>query len=339
MPAVDELTALLEPFEVYLRQERMRGAETVKRYVSILCDFRSFLRRAHTDAACNEITHNEISAHEPCSLVRRAHTDAALSAITHREISAFLRERATTSGSPSPTAWNMALSALRALYAYLNHAEVLSMNPTLRIERHKVASREPVPLSLDEFLSLVEAAETSGEKYRRRNVAIVQLLFHTALRVAEIVSLDVDRVDWHARVLRDVRTKGAKWLSAPFNDMVSHALEAYVAERAGLRAASEAALFVSNRGKRLSVRSVQEIVKALGKAAGISRAVTPHLLRHSSATELVDLGTPIRVVQEVLGHAAVTTTERYVHVRNGGRRAAIDALGARVEAARRSRAA
>lgn len=329
MPAADELDALLGPFETYLRQERMRGAETVKRYVSVLREFCSFLRRAHADAASDESG----------SLVQRAHTDAALSAITHREISAFLRGRATTSGKPSPTAWNMALSALRALYAYLNHAEVLSMNPTLRIERHKVASREPVPLSLDEFLALVEAAEASGEACRRRNVAIVQLLFHTALRVAELVSLDVDQVDWHARVLRDVRTKGSKWLSAPFNDMVSQSLEAYLAERAEGRTVSEGAVFVSNRRKRLSVRSVQEIVKALGKAAGISRAVTPHLLRHSSATELVELGTPIRVVQEVLGHAAVTTTERYVHVKSGGRRAAIDALGARVEQARRSRAA
>ncbi|HEU4731555.1 MAG TPA: tyrosine-type recombinase/integrase [Kofleriaceae bacterium] len=307
------MTALLEHFEVHLRQERMRGTETVKRYVSILREF--------------------------CSFLRRVHADAALSEITHRELSAFLRERATTSGTPSPTSWNMALSALRALYAYLNHAEVLPMNPTLRIERHKVASREPVPLSLDEFLALVEAAEASGERYRRRNVAIVQLLFHTALRVAELVSLDVDQVDWHARVLCDVRTKGSKWLSAPFNDMVSQALEAYVAERGASRTVSEGAVFVSNRGKRLSVRSVQGIVKGLGKAAGISRAVTPHLLRHSSASELVELGTPIRVVQEVLGHAAVTTTERYVHVKAGGRRAAIDALGARVEQARRKRAA
>lgn len=329
MPAADEVTALLEPFETYLRQERMRGAETVKRYVSILREFCSFLRCTHADAA----------GAAPGSLVQRAHTDAALSAITHREISAFLRGRATTSGKPSPTAWNMALSALRAFYAYLNHAEVLAMNPTLKIGRHKVASREPVPLSLDEFLALVEAAEASGERYRRRNVAIVQILFHTALRVAELVSLDIDRVDWGAHVFRDTRTKGSKWLSAPFNDMVSHALEAHVAERAASRTVSEGAVFVSNRGKRLSVRSVQEIVKALGKAAGISRAVTPHLLRHSSASELVELGTPIRVVQEVLGHAAVTTTERYVHVKSGGRRAAIDALGSRVEAARRARAA
>jgi site-specific recombinase XerD len=336
MPAVDELMALLEPFETYLRQERMRGAETVKRYVSTLREFCSFLRRAHTDAASGETARRDVSAHESGNLVRCAHTDAAFSAITHREIASFLRERATTLGRPSPTSWNMALSALRALYAYLNHAEVLSMNPTLKIERQKVTSREPVPLSLDEFLALVEAAEASGERYRRRNVAIVQVLFHTALRVRELVSLDIDRVDWAARIFRDTRTKGSKWLSPPFNDMVSQALEAYVAER---RTVSEGAVFVSNRGKRISVRSVQKIVKALGVSAGISRTVTPHLLRHSSAGELADLGTPIRVVQEVLGHASVITTQRYTAVKNGARRQAIDALGARVEQARRSRAA
>lgn len=308
MVASDEVDALIEAFKGYLREERMRGAETVKRYGVALHEFSDFLRRVHTDLS--------------------------LSAITHRELGAFLRERATTSTKPSPTAWNMALSGLRAFYGYLNHTEALLTNPTLKLERHKIASREPVPLSLDEFLALVAAAEASDEAYRHRNVAIVQVLFHTALRVRELVSLDVDQVDWDARVFRDVRTKGSKWLSAPFNDMVAEALEAHVAARAQQPAASEGALFVSNRRTRLSVRSVQEIVSALGEAAGIARPVTPHLLRHSSATELVELGTPIRVVQEVCGHASVVTTERYVHVKSGARRQAIDALGARVAQAR-----
>jgi len=312
MAASEEVDGLIEAFEGYLRGERMRGLETVKRYGAVLREFSRFLRRVHADLL--------------------------LAGLTHRELSAFLRETSTTSNGPSPTAWNLGLSGLRAFYGYLNHSETLMLNPTLKLERHKIASREPVPLSLDEFLALVDAANASGDAQRLRNVGIVQVLFHTALRVRELVSLDIDRVDWDARVFRDVRTKGSKWLSAPFNDMVAAALGAYIEERAG-RGASEGALFVSNRRTRLSVRAVQEIVSALGEAAGIERPVTPHLLRHSSATELVELGTPIRVVQEVCGHASVTTTERYVHVRSGARREAIDALGERVASARRKRRA
>lgn len=339
MPAVDELDALVEPFETYMRSERMRGAETVKRYVSELREFCSFARRARTDAANGETTHDEAPARESDSFLQRVHTDAALSAITHHEISAFLRERATTSGRPSPTAWNMALSALRAFFAYLSHAEVLSVNPTLKLARHKIASREKVPPSLDEYRALLKAAEASGPACRKRNVAIVRVLFHTGLRVAELVSLDVDQIEWEARLFRDVPTKGSKWLSAEFPNIVARALEAYLQERAALASVSEGALFLSNRRTRLSVRSVQLIVSALGVSAGISRAVSPHLLRHATATELYDLGTPLGVVQKVLGHASPTTTEGYIHEKNGGRRQAIDALGARVEAAWRSRAA
>lgn len=336
MPACDEVSALLGPFATYLRTERMRGVLTIGRYLSELGAFCSFLRRVHTDG---ETARHEASALESGRLVRRAHTDAALSAITHLEISAFLRERATISGKPSPAVWNMALSALRAFFAYLNHAEVLTMNPTLKLTRRKVASREKIPPSLDEYVALLEAAEASAGRCRARNVAIVQVLFHTGLRVHELVSLDVDQIEWEARVFRDVPTKGAKWISAPFPDIVAQALEAYLLERAARSEVSEGALFVSTRGARLSIRSVQLIVKALGEAAGIARSVTPHVLRHAFATELDDLGAELADVQASLGHRSRATTERYIHRRNRGRLAAIDALGARVQAARLARAA
>lgn len=335
MPACDEVSALLGPFATYLRTERMRGVLTIERYLSELGAFCSFLRRVHTDAADSP----QRSGSELPSLVRRAHTDAALTAITHLEISAFLRERATTSGKPSPAVWNMALSALRAFFAYLNHAEVLTMNPTLKLTRRKVASREKIPPSLDEYVALLEAAEASAGRCRARNVAIVQVLFHTGLRVHELASLDVDQIEWEARVFRDVPTKGAKWISAPFPDIVAQALESCLRERAARSEVSEGALFVSTRGARLSVRSVQLIVKALGEAAGISRSVTPHILRHAFATELDDLGAELADVQASLGHRSRSTTERYIHRRNRGRLAAIDALGARVQAARLARAA
>lgn len=308
MAAPDELDDLLLAFEDYLREERMRGAETVKRYGALLRDFTLYLRGARPAVA--------------------------LRAVTHREVTGFLRGAATANGVPSPTSWNLALAAVRAFFGYLNRKEILMHDPTAHIERHKIASREAAPLTLEEFVTLLDAAEASHEG--ARNTAIVQVLFHTALRVRELVSLDLSQVDWDARILRDVHTKGAKWLSAPFNDMVAASLQAYLAARQGA-ADGAGPVFVSNRGTRLSVRSVQDIVKSLGEAAGIGRPVTPHLLRHSSATELVELGTSIRVVQDVCGHASVVTTERYVHVRAGAKKEAVDALGRRVASARTKR--
>jgi site-specific recombinase XerD len=313
MPAADELAALLEPFRTYMLRERMRGKETVKRYVSALQEF--------------------------CSFVRSSHTDAALCTISHREIDAFLRQRACQSDAPSPTVWNLARAALSAFYAFLNRKEIVLTNPMPRVDRQLVDSHEAEPLSLDEYLALVDAARASNEALRARNVAIVETLFHTALRVQELVSLDLDQIDWDAKVFRDVRRKRKKFIAAPFNDLVSQALEAYVAARGRERPVSEGAVFVSNRGTRLSIRSVQKIVKALGVSAGISRPVTPHNLRHSSATELHEMGTPIRVVQGLLGHATVTTTERYIHPKDAARRQAVEALGVRVVAARSARAA
>lgn len=308
MSAADEVEALLEPYESFLRDERMRGKDTVSRYVSILRAF--------------------------CSFVRCSHTDAAFDAITHREIASFLRERATSSGKPSPTAWNLTLSALRAFYGFLNRTEVLSVNPTLKIERHKVSSRERVPFSLKEYLALVKAAKATSNA--RRNVAIVEVLFHTGLRVRELVSLGVDQVDWQAYAFRDVRTKGKGWRSPEFNDVVSEALGAYLRERGMERPLAGGALFLSRRGTRLSVRSVETIVSALGKAAGIARPVTPHLFRHSCASALHQGGTPLRVVQSVCGHKSIATTQIYVHSSQDARRQAIDALGKRVEEARRA---
>ena len=303
MTASDEVNGLVQPFEAYLREERMRGKATVKRYVAIVRDFALYLRSAHPELV--------------------------LAATTHREITLFLRETATKGDAPSPTAWNMSLAALRAFHGYLVRSERLRADPTAWIERHRVASKEPVPLSLEEFLALLEAAEKSSAGLR--NAALVLTLYHTAIRVQELVSLDLIQVDRTSYVFRDVRTKGGKWLSAPFNDMTAAALEAYLATRPEASAAEP--LFLSRRGSRLSVRAVQELLSKLGPAAGIARPVTPHLLRHSSATELAELGTPLRVVQEVCGHASVTTTERYVHVRSGARTLAIQALGRRVEAA------
>jgi len=301
-----DMSALVKDFEAYLRDERMRSPSTIKRYLSIVTDFAAFMTSE--------------PGYEVLDLDR----------VEKNHLLEFLRREAGASAEPSRAIWNLRLASLRSFYDFLFKREVVSVNPAHKIDRLKVNPKEPVPLSLDEFLALVDAMETAGGTYRARNVAIAHVLFHCALRVAELVSLEVHQADLSNHVFPDVPTKGAKWLSVPFNDLVASVLERYLSDRPQLARGEASALFLSDRGKRLSIRAVQEMLTTYGLKARIGRTVTPHLLRHSSATELVELGTSMRTVQAHCGHASITTTERYVHVKDGARRKAIDALGRRV---------
>ena len=302
-----DMSRLITAFESYLRQERMRGASTIKRYVGVVEEFAEFMRS------------------EP------GYEVLGLDQVEKLHLVQFLRRGADADGEPSRSLWNIRLAALRAFYDHLFKSEQVAVNAALKIDRLKTNPKEPVPLSLDEFLSLLDAVGASSKRYRARNTAIVQVLFHCALRVSELVSLNLEQVDFENYVFQNVRTKGKKWLSLPFNDLVADALERCLKERAARTGLGERqALFLSDRGTRLSVRAVQDLVTKYARKAGIQRTVTPHLLRHSSATELADLGTPLRIVQVICGHASVTTTERYVHVRSGAHRRAIEALGTEV---------
>ncbi len=295
---------LITEYQSYQREVRRRSPRTIGNYLPVVREFIGVVApNGDTDA------------------LRRV--DKA----TVRE---FLRRPTPTGNPAAPPLWNMRLAAVRSLLSYLVETEVLTLNVALKLDRQKVHSHERIPLSFDELLRLVDAAaEHSDPTYLCRNVAILLTLIHTALRVAEVVSLDLRQVDFDHHFLHDVRAKGGKSLAVAINDVVAEAMQNYLADRERLHpAGDELALFVSDRGTRLSIRSVQELVKRFGKLANISVPVTPHVLRHSSATRLAELGTPLRVVQEICGHASVVTTERYVHVNGNERRRAIDALAA-----------
>lgn len=308
------MSEVVKEFDAYLRDERMLSAATREQYVGAVEKFEAFLRREGAD------------------------DEAHLEAVTKAQLTVFVRAEAGSEDGPSRAVWNSRLAALRSFFDYLFRQERIAANPALRLDRQKVHGRERLPLSFEELLALVELARRdSPPRDRSRNVALLQVFIHSGLRVAEVVSLDLDQVDFEGRLLLNVRTKGDKRLSVPFNDVVAEALERYLRDRGAiLRGAPEQALFVSGQRRRLSVRSVQEFVRRYAQRAGIMRPVSPHVLRHSTATELADL-TSIRVVQEHLGHASVTTTEKYIHPKGGERRRAVDELGARWQRAARRR--
>ena len=290
-------------FGRYLREVRMLGGRTIERYVAEARRFAEYVSARPT----------------PLRLVEA----------DKKTIEAFVRRETSRGASPTRSTWNIRLSGIRALFDFLFREEMIAVNPALRIDRQRVPRADRLPLSLDEVLSLVEAAgRHSPEGLGKRNVTIIQVFFHCALRVAEVVSLNLEQVDFENRLFLNVRTKGDKRMSVLFNDVVAEALEAYLAERRELVGDSgEGALFVSRLRRRLSVRQVENLVKDYAEIAGITRTIGPHLLRHSSATELAEFAN-LRVVQEHCGHASVATTERYIHVNQGQRRRAVDSLGA-----------
>jgi len=301
---------LVGAFAGYLKEELMLQPRTIKQYRAVLDEFSAFVGRELTDAGVH------------------------LERITTVKLREFLRHRVNDDDEPSRSRWNLRLAALRSFYDYLYKRELIEANPARRVSRQREQPREKRPLSFDEMLALVDAAAGDDEPYRVRNQAIIQVLFHSALRVAELVSLNVDQVDVVNHVFRDVRTKGNKTRTVDFNDVSSEALEGYLEERRCVDT-DDQALFLSNRKRRISIRAVQDIVGRTAARAGIARPVSPHVLRHTHASEQAAAGTPLPVIQRILGHGSIMTTQRYVHVSGHQRREAVDELSEKWKKKRR----
>jgi len=284
----------IESFEDYLLRERLLSRTSIFKYI-------------HTLSKFMDMYSQDLPTYELVLSFLRAENEELL---------------------PSKSRWNNRLAAMRTYGAFLVGRGFLENNPTENIARVKTESKEPDPLSFDEMIRLLNVFKDLPPFHKTRNELIILILFHCALRVSELVSLDVNQVDMEGRLFYAIRRKRGKILSAPFNDVVAEAIINYFVEREQLGILpQEEALILSQRRTRMSARAVQAMVFKYAKQTGITRPVTPHLLRHSSATQLVALGTPLSVVQGICGHASTATTERYVHVSNGQRRKAIDRLG------------
>ena len=196
---------------------------------------------------------------------------------TREDIIQFLSSGQKADGEPARATWNIRLSALRAFFGYLVKQGRITMNLTTQIERQRVTTREPVPLTFAEMIRLIEAVENhSPSAYKHRNVALLQVFFHCALRVSEVVSLNVAQMDLENYLFLDVRAKGGNLLSVAFNDVVAEALNKYLGDRGKFEpVGEESALFLSDRKRRLSQRSVQEMVRKYSALAIISRPVSP----------------------------------------------------------------
>jgi integrase/recombinase XerC len=206
------------------------------------------------------------------------------------------------------------LSAIRSFYRYLLREEIISTSPVATTSSPKLDKRLPSFLTIEEINRLLETPDLSTAQ-GLRDRALLELLYASGLRVSELVSLNLERIDLETNEIR-VWGKGSKERVVLMGKPAARALIAYLDRgRPELLAEKKSsALLLSRYGKRLLERRVQRILEKYAKIADIGRRVYPHMLRHTFATHLLDGGADLRVVQELLGHASLSSTQIYTHV-------------------------
>jgi integrase/recombinase XerC len=211
----------------------------------------------------------------------------------------------------SPKSIQRQLSALRGFFAFLIREGVLGANPAAEIRAPKAAKRLPRTVDADQMARLL--APPSDEPLARRDHAMMELLYSSGLRLAELVGLDLMDLDLEDRTVR-VLGKGAKTRILPVGRKAVAALRAWLSERGALARPGETAVFVGGTGRRLGARAVQLRLAQAARQQGLNLRVHPHLFRHSFATHLLESSGDLRGVQELLGHADISTTQVYTHL-------------------------
>jgi len=240
-----------------------------------------------------------------------------LSKVTPEVITAF--ETSLREANLSTPTINRADSTLRSFFKHLAQEYEIA-DPTLEISASKSARRLPKALTYDQIMSMINAALRESDPVTLRDQAMLELLYSSGARVSELIGINLNDLstvnsdDGEITTLK-LRGKGSKERIVPLGSFATAAIENYcVRVRPGLLAKNpknNSALFLNSRGGRISRQSAWQMVLDAASAAGITEHVSPHVFRHSYATHLLDGGADIRVVQELLGHASVTTTQIY----------------------------
>lgn len=246
--------------------------------------------------------HAHLSAHE-----------RALPAATLHDLRGWLAAGSlpTGDGRPprrlSPATVSRRIAAVRNFYDWMSRTGQRPDNPAARLRTPKVPRKAPRFLDVDEAAAVVENPSQEGW-YQLRNRALLELLYGSGVRVGEAVALNVTDLDLDEMLVTVREGKGRRDRVVPFGPPAARALAAWMRAMGG-----EGALFRNKNGGRLSARSARRIVRDAGVSNGIAR-VHPHALRHSCATHLLGAGADLRAIQEQLGHASLSTTQRYTHV-------------------------
>ena len=203
------------------------------------------------------------------------------------------------------------LAALRSFYRYLNREGLSTQNPAIGVRAPRVRRKLPTTLDVDQLAQLLELPGDSPLDLRDQ--AMMELLYSSGLRLAELVAMDLQSLDARDAMV-EVTGKGSKTRRLPVGSKALEALERWLLVRPQRAKSEETALFVSQRGTRLSPRSVQSRLALRAREQGAAQHVHPHLLRHSFASHLLESSGDLRAVQELLGHADISTTQIYTHL-------------------------
>ena len=238
--------------------------------------------------------------------------------VTHQQLVDFVGVRRSSGAATSSIARQLA--AVRMLHRYLSVEGERRDDPAADLEGVRVPSGIPKPLTEAQVTSLLDAVVVT-EPIHRRDLALIELLYATGARISEAVGLSIGEVDLDARLVR-LYGKGAKERIVPFGSTAAAALEDWFSPSGRARIVPDRwrsrddaeAVFLNTRGGRLTRQAAWQVIKKYGTRAGIGDELSPHVLRHSCATHLLDHGADLRVVQEMLGHASISTTQIYTKV-------------------------
>jgi len=287
------MTDMLEPVEMFLAHlefEKAYSPATVTAYGKDVLQFEEVLTR------------QGLSLAEPAD-------------VTKRQIQSFLADLHRQ--GMNKVSMGRKLSALRAFFRFCARMRLITALPTEGVGNPKTEKRHPDLLNVDQAFALL-GQTNNGETENTpalaaRDLCLAEILYGSGLRISEALSLDAGRLSAGSETLR-VLGKGGKERLAPLTDSAREALAAWLELRPVLAPARERALFVGVRGSRLNRREAQRIIETLCRRAGLPQTLSPHGLRHSFATHLLEAGADLRSVQELMGHARLTTTQRYTHL-------------------------
>ena len=285
---------LIEQFLEHLRYERNVSAHTLRNYSSDLEQFLDFL---------------DPGATRPRSL-------PPVTQIDHLTIREWLAQLHGAQKKKASIARKLA--ALRTFFQFLVREEVLELNPAKLVATPRLEKKLPTHLSIEEAIRFIESPDLETD-LGKRDRAMLELMYATGVRVAELTTLNIGDVDLHNRLIR-VTGKRRKQRIVPFGDPAADAIRAYLSVRdkflfnAPVSKRDEEVLFLNYQGTRITTRSVGRMVEKYIRICAGMHNISPHALRHSFATHLLDSGADLRDIQELLGHARLSTTQIYTHV-------------------------
>lgn len=284
---------LIRDFQTYLTAERNVSENTRKAYIADLEEFDEFLQRS-----------NFIKNRDGITGIETETIRAYLGYLFRQKV-----KKVTV---------NRKISSLRAFYRYLIRNGKTKNNPAGMIRTSKTEKYMPNFLSVDEMFGLLNSQSYNSSISGLRNLAMLELFYSSGLRLSELAGLNVMDIDFNQALVK-VRGKGRKERIVPVGEPARRALQEYLVKTGEVRKKADAdifknPLFLNARGARITVRSIARIVDEATKKSGIGRKISPHALRHTFATHLLNAGADLRSIQELLGHESLSTTQKYTAV-------------------------